>query len=75
MQIQKSAVKLPSLRQYWQKCRCGSKGLTVFGLGAKLVRFKEGAEVIQMCSPIVTPFGPGQSVTVGKRHYSHAYLL
>ena len=46
MQIQKSAVKLPSLRQYWQKCRCGSKGLTVFGLGAKLVRFKEGAEVI-----------------------------
>ena len=25
--------------------------------------------------PIVTLFVPGQSVTVGKRHYSHAYLL
>ena len=24
---------------------------------------------IQMCSPIVTPFGPGQSVTVGKHIY------
>ena len=30
---------------------------------------------LQMCSPRVTPFVPGQSVTVGKRHYSHAYLL
>ena len=32
-------------------------------------------KIIQICSPIVTPFGPGQSVTVGKRHYSHAHLL
>ena len=32
-------------------------------------------EQVQMCTPIVTPFGPDQSVTVGKRHYSHAYLL
>ena len=31
--------------------------------------------VIQMCPPIVTLFGRGQSVTVGKRRYSHAYLL
>ena len=30
---------------------------------------------LQMCSPIVTPFVPDKSVTVGKRHYSHAYLL
>ena len=30
---------------------------------------------VQMCSPIVTLFVPGQSVTVGKCHYSHAYLL
>ena len=36
---------------------------------------KFGTFAIQMCSPIVTPFGPGQSVTLGKRHYSHAYLL
>ena len=28
-----------------------------------------------MCSPKVTLFVPGQNVTVGKRHYSHAYLL
>ena len=33
------------------------------------------SKAVQMCSPIVTPLGPGQSVTVGKRHYSHAYLL
>ena len=30
MQIQKSAVKLHSLGQYWQNRRRGSKGLTVF---------------------------------------------
>ena len=30
MQIQKSAVKLHSLSQYWQNCRRVSKGLTVF---------------------------------------------
>ena len=30
---------------------------------------------IQMCPPTVTLFGRGKSVTVGKRHYSHAYLL
>ena len=30
---------------------------------------------LQMCPPIVTLFGPGKSVTEGKRHYSHAYLL
>ena len=30
---------------------------------------------IQMCPPIVTLFGQGKSVTEGKRHYSHAYLL
>ena len=29
---------------------------------------------LQMCSPRVTPFVRGQSVTVGKRHYSlHIY--
>ena len=36
-------------------------------------RMKDG--VVQMCPPIVTPIGPGQSVTEGKRHYGHAYLL
>ena len=30
---------------------------------------------VQMCPPTVTLFGPGQSVTVGKCHCSHAYLL
>ena len=30
---------------------------------------------IQMCSLIVTPLGPGQSGSVGKRHCKHAYLL
>ena len=30
---------------------------------------------VQMCPPTVTSFVPGQSVTVGKCHYSHAYLL
>ena len=36
---------------------------------------KVASMLLQMCSPRVTPFVPGQSVTVGKRHYSHAYLL
>ena len=30
---------------------------------------------VQMCPPTETLFGPGQSVTVGKCHCSHAYLL
>ena len=30
---------------------------------------------LQMFTLIVTPLGLGQSVTVSKRHYSHAYLL
>ena len=30
---------------------------------------------VQMCSPKVTLFLPGLSVTASKRHYSHAYLL
>ena len=40
---------------------------------SRLIRFH--SQAVQMCSPRVTPFVPGQSVTVGKRHYSHAYLL
>ena len=49
----KSAVKLHSLGQYWQNCRRGSKGLTVFG-GPSIKELMTTSTLSVQGSPLVT---------------------
>ena len=52
------------------KCRVSNNYIAIANTGWECISF-----LIQMCPPTVTLFGPGKSVTEGKRHCSHAYVF